>query len=125
MTDQTDQPVSTGSHDLGKTSSGMQPNFAALLSYVFGIISGLLFFLLEKENKFVRFHAMQSVCLFLGVIVVNIVLAVSVIGLVLLPLWYLIVLILWIICMVSAFQGKWFKIPVIGKIAAKQAGISA
>jgi len=44
--------------DLGKTSTGIQPNVAALLSYVLGVITGIIFYLLEKENKFVRFHAM-------------------------------------------------------------------
>jgi len=47
--------------DLGKTSTGIQANMAALLSYLAGWITGLIFFLVEKENKFVRFHAMQSI----------------------------------------------------------------
>jgi len=42
------------SKDLGKTSTGMQPNMEALLSYVLGFITGLIFYLVEKENKFVR-----------------------------------------------------------------------
>ena len=46
--------------DLGETSIGMQPNLAGLLCYFFGFITGLVFYLIEKKNKFVRFHAMQS-----------------------------------------------------------------
>ena len=50
--------------DLGKSSTGLQPNLAALLSYVAGILTGVIFFLIEKENKFIRFHAMQSIVTF-------------------------------------------------------------
>ena len=50
--------------DLGKTSTGIQPNVAGLLSYVLGWLTGLIFFLIEKENKFVRFHALQSMIVF-------------------------------------------------------------
>ena len=38
-------------NDLGKTSTGIQPNVAALLSYVLGVITGIIFFIIEKENK--------------------------------------------------------------------------
>jgi uncharacterized membrane protein len=48
---------------------GMQPNVAAGWSYVFGWISGLIFFFLEKQNRFVRFHAMQSIIFFGGLTV--------------------------------------------------------
>src|SRR5436853_7023740 len=46
---------------LGPTSMGMQPNVEAGLSYVFFWVTGLIFFLMEKQNRFVRFHAMQSI----------------------------------------------------------------
>ena len=61
--------------DLGKTSTGMQANVAALLSYGFGWITGLVFYLIEKENKFVRFHAFQSIVVFGALTVLSIVLA--------------------------------------------------
>ena len=50
--------------DLGKCSINMQPNLAALLSYLLGFVTGLIFYLIEKDNKFVRFHAMQSILVF-------------------------------------------------------------
>ena len=50
--------------DLGKTSVGLQANVAGLLCYLVGWITGLIFFLIEKENKFVRFHALQSLITF-------------------------------------------------------------
>ena len=45
----------------GKSSTGLDENVAALLSYIFGWISGLILFLVEKDSKLVRFHAMQSI----------------------------------------------------------------
>jgi uncharacterized membrane protein len=62
--------------DLGKSSTGMQPNVAALLSYVLGWITGLIFFLIEKENKFVRFHAAQSLVVFGALTVLQIALGI-------------------------------------------------
>ena len=50
-----------GNTDLGKTSTGIQPNVAGLLAYVVGFVTGIIFFVIEKENKFVRFHAMQCI----------------------------------------------------------------
>jgi len=119
--------------DLGKTSTGMQANIAALLSYVLGWITGLVFFLIEKENKFVRFHAMQSIIVFGGLTVLQIVIGIF-IGLLnvihlyflssvfalLYPVLGLAWLVLWILLMVKAYQGEKFKLPVVGDIAEKQ-----
>jgi len=112
-----------GATDLGKTSSGMQPNFAALLSYVLGFVTGLVFFLTEKENRFVRFHAMQAICFSLAMMAISFALMfIPLIGWVLIPLVQIGTFVIWIICMVQAYQGKWFRLPVIGDVAAKQAG---
>src|SRR3989338_3737567 len=46
-----------------KSGSGLDPNVAALLAYLLGIIGGIVFILIEKDNKFVRFAAMQSIVL--------------------------------------------------------------
>ena len=99
---------------LGKSSTGMQPNFAALLSYVFGVITGLIFFLVEKESSFVKFHAMQSICFSVAALVL---------GLVVSALVRLIIFVVWIVLMVQAWKGKWFRLPIAGDVAAKQAGI--
>ena len=105
--------------DLGKTSTGMQANVAALLCYLVGWITGLIFFLIEKENKFVRFHALQSIIVFGGLGVISIVLAVTVVGLVLVPIVWLLQLVLWILLMVKAYQGEKFKLPFAGELAEK------
>src|SRR6266705_859993 len=70
----TGAPPSAGAAASGPTSMGMQPNVAAGLSYVLGWITGLVFFLMEKQNRFVRFHAMQSILFFGGLSVLGIVL---------------------------------------------------
>ena len=107
--------------DLGKTSLGMQANMAALLSYLLGFITGIIFYIVEKENKFVRFHAMQSMITFGALFVLQIVLGfIPVIGWILMPLVSIASLILWIILMIKAYQGEKFKLPIAGDIAEKQ-----
>ena len=106
--------------DLGKSSTGMQPNLAALLSYLAGIITGVIFFLIEKDNKFVRFHALQSIITFGFFLAVNVVLGfIPVVGWSLMPLLGILQLVLWIILMIKSYQGDKFKLPVIGDIAEK------
>jgi uncharacterized membrane protein len=110
-----------------KTSTGLDENVAGLLCYVLGWISGIVFLLLEQENKFVRFHAIQSIVTFGSITVVSIVL--SIIGLI--PYlgvvfdianWLLRVLafILWIVLMVKAFQGTKYKLPWAGDFAEQK-----
>ncbi|MFC1621117.1 DUF4870 domain-containing protein [Candidatus Omnitrophota bacterium] len=106
--------------DLGETSIGMQPNLAALLCYLLGWITGLVFYLVEKKNKFVRFHAIQSIVVFGGLAVINIVLLViPVIGALIGLLLSLLALVLWILLMIKAYQGEMFKLPIAGDIAEK------
>jgi uncharacterized membrane protein len=106
--------------DQGKSSTGLQANIAALLCYVVGWISGLIFFLIEKDNKFVRFHAFQSMVVFGGLTVISFVLVfIPVIGWALLPVMYIVEVIVWVILMVKAYQGEKFKLPVAGDIAEK------
>lgn len=56
-----------------KTALGIDENIEGLLCYVLGFITGILFLVLEKDNKFVRFHAMQSIVTFLAFFVVSMV----------------------------------------------------
>ncbi len=107
--------------DLGKTSIGMQANVAALLSYLAGFITGIIFYVIEKDNKFVRFHAMQSIIAFGALFVLNMVLAfIPFIGWVLMPVVSIVTLVLWILLMVKAYQGESFKLPIAGDMAEKQ-----
>jgi len=114
-----------------KTSTGLDANVAALLAYVLTWVTGLVFFLIEKENRFVRFHAMQAILFGAGLTVISIVLSV-VLGVITYISWILgmlaslawlvfsvVFLIGWVMCMVKAYQGKMFKLPVIGDMAEK------
>ena len=108
---------------MAKTSTGLEENIAGLLCYVLGWITGLVFFLIEKENKAVRFHAMQSIVVFGAITVVSIIVSwIPFIGYILGILLSILALILWILLMVKAYQGEKYKVPVAGNIAEKQAG---
>ena len=124
---------------IGKSSTGLDENIAALLSYVLGWISGLVFFLMEKDSKLVRFHAMQSILFCVVVAVLGIALWVvtflfllvgamlpdimgSLLALFGTFIWLLFsvaLLIAWILCLVRAYQGQFFKLPFIGNMAEK------
>ncbi len=109
--------------DRGKSSTGLNANLAGLLAYTLGVISGLIFFLIEKENKFVKFHAMQAIVFSVAMFIISTVLAfIPVIGWALILLVQLAALVVWIIAMVKAYKGEWFQLPVVGGIAAKQVG---
>ena len=100
--------------DVGKSSTGLQPNLAALLCYLAGIITGVIFILIEKENKYVRFHAMQSIITFGFFLVANVVLGfIPVIGWSFMPILGVLQLIVWIILMIKSYQGEKFKLPVV------------
>lgn len=106
--------------DLGKTSTGIQANAAGLLSYLAGFVTGIIFLVIEKENKFVRFHAMQSTIASGALFVLQIVLGYIPFLVMLSPIVGLLGIALWIILMIKAFQGETFKLPVIGDIAEKK-----
>lgn len=128
-------PYTTTTNPNGPTSMGMDANVAAGLSYLFSIVGGLIFYFGEKQNRFVRFHAMQSILfnafwivLFIVFFTVQSILYATVIlsplALVLTCLTFLLpfaILVLWIILMVYAFQGKYFKLPIIGDYAERYA----
>ena len=109
-----------------KTGTGMDPNLAGLLSYLVGWVTGLIFYLIEQENEYVRFHAMQSILFFAGITVLQIVCWVlgfiPYLGLLFLVLSWLLgvfAFVMWIIFMVKAYQGQRFKFPITGGMAEK------
>ncbi len=106
--------------DLGKTSTGIQANVAGLLSYLLGFVSGIVFLVIEKENKFVRFHAMQSTIISGALFVLQIVLSFIPFLIMLSPLVGLLGIALWIILMIKAYKGETFKLPIVGDIAEKK-----
>ena len=141
-------PPSAPSPGTSPTGSGLDPKIAAALSYIW--IVGLIFFFIEKENKFVRFHAMQSILFGIANSVIMMVLAIiatiltvvftigaaaasaagsggvgAIVGLFVWLIW----LLFWVVAMVflvglilaavKAYQGKKFKLPIIGNMAEK------
>ena len=111
-----------------KTSStGLESNIGGLLSYVLGWITGLIFFLIEEKDEFVRFHAMQSIIFFGAITAFAIVLGflqwipgpVGVLFTVLTSLVGLFAFVMWIVLMVKAYQGERYKLPVAGEQAER------
>jgi len=101
-----------------KSTMGMQPNVAGLLCYLFGWITGIIFYLLEKENKTVRFHAMQSIVVFGAFTVADIIFnIIPVIGTVIAAILGIAAFILWLYLMIKTYQGKKIVLPVAGKFA--------
>jgi len=105
-----------------KTSLGLDKNIAALLAYVLGWVSGLIMILIEKEDDFVRFHAMQSIVTFGALTVLSILFGTmfmffGFIG----PLIHLAGIALWILLMIKAYQGEKFMLPVVGEKAEQWA----
>jgi uncharacterized membrane protein len=111
-----------------KSSTNLDPKVANLLAYLFSWLGGLIIWLMEKENRFVKWNALQA--LILGIIQIAAIVVISVIlGLIPYIGWfffswlgYLIAGVAWIlavICIIMGFSGKTFRIPGISKLADK------
>ena len=113
------------------SSTGLDPNVAAALAYLAGPFSGLLLLLVEKHNAYVRFHAMQSILALgglwllaagLGVLaVLTVFVSATGFALLLYAAWATggVWIIVWIICLVKAFTGDWWKMPIAGRYAER------
>jgi uncharacterized membrane protein len=106
--------------ELGSTSTGLSPNIAGLLCYVGGWISGVVFLVLEQRNRFVRFHATQSIITFGTITVAGILLGlIPVVGVAFSSIIGIAGFIVWIIMIVKASSGEWYKLPGAGDAAEK------
>jgi uncharacterized membrane protein len=109
-----------------KATFGLEENVASALCYVLVWVTGIIFLLVEKENKTVRFHAMQSILTFLPLTILIWILSSLFFGVFYLGLWWIISLIqlvmfvLWLFLMYEAYTGVKFKVPVVGDIAENQ-----
>ena len=129
------QPPAT----VSKSSTGLDENVAALLAYIMTWVSGLVFFLIERDSRLVRFHAMQAILLgavaavlAIGLWIISLITVVIlgqisgvlstlvslVLGLLSLVLFAAIV-IAWIMCLIKAYQGQFYKLPILGPYAEK------
>ncbi len=102
----------------GGTTLKLDPNLAAALAYLGGALSGIVFLVLEKQNRYVRFHAMQSTITFLIVLIADLLLmGLGVIGWVLNLPFIIAVVGLWIFLMFKAMNGVRYKLPYVGEWA--------
>lgn len=124
----------------GKSALGLDGNVTALIGYLIGIVALVLIFI-EKDNKFVRFHAIQSVLwgVFCGIGIVIVAIIGTILGLVLSQIsgglagivWILTILIYLALFLglfgglifgaIKAYGGSMFKLPVVGNFAEKWA----
>jgi uncharacterized membrane protein len=130
---QTGAAVAPATGPMTPAQAGMTENVAALLSYLFLWVTGIIFFLIDKR-PFVRFHAAQSMVVFGGLFALRLVISAIfgagyVMGLrsfgfvsVLLTLINLLTFILWILLMIKAYQHEKFEVPIAAGIAKSFAG---
>lgn len=106
---------------MAKSSTGLEPNVAGVLCYLGGWITGIIFLVIEKESKFVRFHALQSIVTFGGFYVLLLIFRwIPIINWIVVLVISILAFILWIVLMVKAYQGQTFRLPVAGDIAKSQ-----
>lgn len=103
-----------------ESSINMDPNIAGLLCYLGGWLTGLIFFLIEKKNSFVRFHAMQSLIAFAALGIIMIVAnVIPFIGPIIALVAWVLTIVVWILMMIKAYQGERYKLPIVGDQAEK------
>jgi len=103
------------------TATGLEENVAGLLCYVLGFITGIVFLVLEKENRFIRYHAFQSIFFSVALFVVSMIVnAIPFIGWLLGLAVNLLALLLWLFLMFKAYSGEKFKLPWLGDLAERQ-----
>ena len=118
------------------SSTGLPPTSAAALSYLAWWLSGLLFYLVERENRFVKFHAAQALVglgtiwvigLSLWIIAFAALFVSALAFKILLYLAYgvwVIGMVAWAVCLIRAWQGDEYELPWAGKIARRMAARS-
>lgn len=102
----------------GGSTTGLEPNIAGLLCYLGGWITGIVFPVIEQKNKFVRFHALQSIVTFGALTVAGAFLRwIPFFGGFFNTIIGILAFILWILLMFKAYQGELYKVPVAGQVA--------
>lgn len=99
-----------------KTGTGLNKNTAGALAYVLGPVTGVIFLIIEKDS-FVRFHAMQSVVVFVGLFVLQFLFGLTLFLLPLVPLIGIVSFVLWLLLIYKAWQGEAYEVPFFGKYA--------
>ncbi len=119
-------PGQQPAYQAAPAAAGMTDNVAATLCYVLGVITGIVFLVLEpyNRNREIRFHAFQSIFLWLALVVLFMAVNIALpwpLKLTLGPLMGLGSFALWIFMLYKTYQGQKVVLPVIGPMAEKQA----
>ena len=104
--------------------SGLSENAAGALAYV-TIIPAIIFLIVEPYNKnsYIRFHSWQSIFLNIVAIVIGFINIIPILGQLIFLVGMLILFVAWIIVLLKALKGERFKLPLIGDLAERQAGV--
>jgi uncharacterized membrane protein len=115
----------------GEASTGLAPNVGGALAYVLGPFTGIAFLVLEKQNRFIRFHAAQAIVVSIAMFVISFALTILSGILAFIPVlgWIvamllslglsLIAFVLWISLMWKAYQGESWHAPLVGNAAER------
>jgi uncharacterized membrane protein len=108
------------------STTNLQPNVAGLLCYLGVWVTGIIFLLIEQKNKFVRFHAIQSIIVFVALGIASAFLSqIPLVG------WFfgaiigVLSFVLWIVLMVKAYHGQLYKVVLAGDLAERMSTVSA
>lgn len=131
-------PPSPEARPVGQTTStGLDPKLAGLLCYILSPLTGIVFFLIEKANPIVRFHAAQSIVFGIGAVIVWVAIAILSflfyqiawsLGSLFTLLQTLVgigLFILWVVLLIKGYSGERWKLPVIGDMAERLAASKA
>jgi uncharacterized membrane protein len=100
-----------------RSSTGLEENVAGFFCYLLGFITGIVFMVVEKKSRFVKFHAKQSTITFLILFVISLIIGwIPIIGFLVL----LLSLILWLLLMIKALKGERYMLPIVGKMAEEK-----
>ncbi len=101
----------------GRSSTGLEENVAGFLCYLLWFVTGIVFLVVERESRFVKFHAKQSTITFLVLFVILLLIGwIPVIG----AMVWILSLVLWLLLMIKALQGKRYSLPIVGKMATEK-----
>jgi len=104
----------------GVSATGLEPNVAGLLCYLGVWITGIVFLIIERNNRYVRFHAIQSIVVFGALSIANIFLAwIPYVGWLFGTAIGILGFVLWIVLMVKAYRGERYKVLWAGDLAEK------
>jgi uncharacterized membrane protein len=117
------QPAASQPAPAQPAQSGLSDNNAGALAYV-TIIPAIIFLVAApyNTNPYIKFHAWQNIFLCIAWIAISVIGVIPILGWLIFVVGSIALVIVWVLCLVNALQGKKFKVPFIGDLAEKQAG---